>query len=222
MSATMAIKALVLLSGGLDSAVALHWAVKKRWEVCAIEFEYYRRPQRERRACHSLLQRAGLAASTVFPVDFIREVVDLPRGVLANTFLEKAPEGYIPARNLVFYSICAYYAEILGARYIVGGHNRDDSKNFPDAGSQFFKPLNKLLERSLWSHCHFRIQVLLPLLDKGKDEIVRLGNDLRVPYELTWSCYSDAARPCGKCSSCIERRNAFDAVGIPDPLLTSS
>lgn len=208
----------MLLSGGLDSAVSLYWTVAQGWEVSTIEFEYHKRPEMERRASRGLRQRIGIDTSIVVPVDFIREVVDLQEGLLTNDFLKHAPQGYIPARNLVFYSICAYYAEVLQVQYIVGGHNRGDSETFPDASRQFFRHLNALLKLAMWSHAQSETQVLLPLMDMGKDGVVRLGRDLGVPYGLTWSCYGDAQGPCGCCESCIERHAAFEAAGIPDPL----
>jgi 7-cyano-7-deazaguanine synthase in queuosine biosynthesis len=119
-------RAIVLLSGGLDSAVSLHWAKSKGWRVFPIEFDYYDRPERERQACSDLCAQAGIRGRIVVPVPFMREAVDIPDLELANPALRRAPEGYIPVRNLAFYSLAAYYAETLGARYIVGGHNRTD------------------------------------------------------------------------------------------------
>ena len=211
-------RALVLLSGGIDSAVSLFWALSKGWEVRTLEFEYYQRPHREKTACRQLREKIGIERPVVVPLEFIREVTDLDKNDLGGSFWKQAPQGYIPSRNLIFYSFAAYYAEILGARYIVGGHNRRDSNDFPDAGEKFFDQMNALLKSSMWSHSRMNAEILLPLMKLGKTEVVRMGEALKVPFELTWSCYHNAEAPCGVCNSCSERREAFFEAGIEDPL----
>ncbi len=207
-------RALVLLSGGIDSAVSLYWSLSRGWEVTSIEFEYYKRPQGERRACRHLREKAGIRESIVVPIDFVREASDQPESILLNRALLKSPEGYIPARNLLFYAVAAYYAELGGRRYIVGGHNRTDSESFPDAGKRFFAQLNELLKAALWSHSQVHTEVILPLIDLDKPHVVDLGRQLNVPFDLTWSCYCDAETPCGSCESCLEREAAMSAANI--------
>lgn len=207
-------RAIVLLSGGLDSAVALYWARTQGWEVHTTEFEYHERPERERRACRDLCERATITNRIVTPIPFIREIADIPERELANSALARAPQGYIPLRNLIFYALSGYHAEILGARYIVGGHNRTDSESFPDAGKAFWDQLNRILTIAIWSHGEVGTRIVLPLIEMGKVEVIRLGRQLGVPFDLTWSCYFDADRPCGACESCIERDAAFAAAGL--------
>ncbi len=207
-------RAIVLMSGGLDSAVALYWARSQGWDISTIEFEYHERPGRERRASSDLRKSAGIDKHIIVSIPFIREVADIPASELANPRLETAPEGYIPARNLIFYSMSAYYAEISGARYIVGGHNRTDCESFPDAGKNFWAQLNQLLKTAVWSYPEVQAEIILPLIDKDKTEVIRLGTALGVPFNLTWSCYYDASQPCGVCESCIERAEAFAAAGL--------
>ena len=205
-------RTIVLLSGGLDSAVALYWAQAQGWEVFPIEFEYHERPERERRACLDLRERAGITNSIVAPVQFLREISDIPPQELANLSLRNAPQGYIPLRNLIFYSLSAYHAEILGARYLVGGHNRTDCESFPDAGKAFWDQLNQIFRLAIWSHGEVRTEILLPLIQLDKADVIRLGIRLQVPFELTWSCYYNADNPCGRCESCIERAQAFASI----------
>jgi 7-cyano-7-deazaguanine synthase len=207
-------RAIVLLSGGLDSAVALYWAQSQGWTVIPAEFEYYQRPERERRACRDLRSRAGITDQIIIPVPFLREAVDIPAQELNNPALARAPQGYIPLRNLIFYSLAAYHAEILGARYIIGGHNRTDCDSFPDAGRAFWEQLNQLLRLAIWSHSEIQTKIVLPLIEMEKTEVIRLGSRLGVPFEVTWSCYSDADHPCGTCESCLEREQAFAASGL--------
>jgi 7-cyano-7-deazaguanine synthase len=206
-------KSMVLLSGGLDSAVCLYWARSQGWELFPIEFEYFDRPERERQACRNLCADAGIRESLIVPVPFLREISDLSDSVLANPALSGAPEGYIPARNLIFYALSAYHAEVVGAARIVGGHNRTDGESFPDAGKAFRDRLNEILRISMWSHSALQTEVVLPLIEMDKIEVIRLGVRLGVPFQLTWSCYFNATRPCGVCISCVERMEALAAAG---------
>jgi 7-cyano-7-deazaguanine synthase len=207
--------ALVLLSGGIDSAVSLYWARSQGWDLATIEFEYYLRPDRERQSCRRLRDHAGIRNAISVPLDFIREVADLPPGVAAGAALRGSPEGYIPSRNLNFYSLAAYDAEQGGRNFIVGGHNRTDSQSFSDAGGILFSRLNELLRLSMWSCQKILTRIVMPLIDMDKIQVIGLGRSLGVPFELTWSCYHDAEIPCGNCESCLERRNAFDRVQAP-------
>ncbi len=204
---------LVLLSGGIDSAVALFWARREGGPLWALEFDYHQRARRERE-CAALLAEAAGATRIGVAVPFLREAQDL-----ASAHLRESPRGYIPARNLVFYSIAGYYAEWLGAHRIVGGHNREDADRFPDASRGFFEALAHLFSRALWSSGGRALKVALPLADKDKAQVLRLGLDLGVPLAQTWSCYEDAVAPCGTCPSCAERARAFAACGVADPLL---
>jgi 7-cyano-7-deazaguanine synthase len=205
-------QAIVLLSGGLDSAVAMYWSKSQGWDVIPAEFEYHERPERERRACRDLRSQAGIRDLITIPIPFLREISDISPPELNNPMLTRAPQGYIPLRNLIFYSLAAYHAEIRGARYIVGGHNRTDCESFPDAGEAFWEQLNRILGLAIWSHAAIHTEIVLPLLKLGKAEVIRLGYRLGVPFDLTWSCYYNADQPCGTCESCLERAQAFAEI----------
>ena len=207
-------RALVLLSGGLDSAVCLYWARAQGWDVISIEFDYFDRPERERLASRNLCAHSGIRKRLIVPVPFLREIADIPEPQLANPALRHAPEGYIPARNLIFYALAAHYAEIQGAGRIVGGHNRTDGESFPDAGIAFQNRLNDILRISMWSQASVGTEVILPLIELDKTEVIRLGVRLEVPFDLTWSCFFNASEPCGACISCVERIEAFAAAGL--------
>ena len=207
------LRVIVLLSGGLDSAVALYWAKSQGWHIDTIEFEYHLRPGQERKACVRLRNSAGIARGIIVPLPFVREAADIAGRELANPALRHAPQGYIPLRNLVFYSLSAYHAEITGARYIVGGHNRTDCESFPDAGMSFWDQLNRIFETAMWSHSKVKTKILLPLINMSKVEVIQLGMRLDVPFHVTWSCYGDEKQPCGTCESCIERDQAFREAG---------
>ncbi len=211
-------RAIVLLSGGLDSAVTLWWAASKGWEVQPLTFNYFGRPKREHTAIEALVRKASVRPVRSVDLPFLKEVDDLRPSGFENPSLEASPEGYIPARNLIFYSLAAYFAELDGVRYLVGGHNGTDPESFPDASPEFFDHLNRLLGMSLWSFKHSPVEVVLPLRGMSKEDVLRLGRKLDVPFELTWSCYYDQDVHCGTCVSCRERREAFAAVRLADPV----
>ena len=209
-------RAIVLLSGGIDSAVALWWAKSQGWDVRPLTFDYFGRPKREHVAIDALVRRAAVGPVRSVPLPFLKEVDDLRPSGFENAALNESPEGYVPARNLIFYSLAAYYAELDGTRYLVGGHNGTDPESFPDASPKFFGHLNGLLGMSLWSYANSPVEVVLPLAGTAKEDVLRLGHRLGVPFELTWSCYWDQDVHCGTCVSCTERREAFAAVGFED------
>jgi 7-cyano-7-deazaguanine synthase len=213
-------RAVVLVSGGIDSAVALFWSLSKGWEVHPLTFHSYLRPAREVEAVVGLTKATGCRDRLIeVPLPFLMEVDDLLKGGLQNPLLRSAPLAYVPARNLIYYSVAAHYGEVLGARWIVGGHNGADSDTFPDAGPEFFKALNGLLSFGLLTHHQSPLHIVNPLQGLAKEEVVRLGLELGVPLERTWSCNWDLEKPCGECMSCEERAEAFRRAGIEDPLL---
>src|SRR6266568_1815948 len=156
-------RAIVLLSGGLDSAVTLWWAKSRGWDLRPLTFDYFGRPKREHEAIRALTERVAV-------------------------------------------------------RYIVGGHNGIDPESFPDSSPKFFNFLNSVFHLSLWSYEKAPVQILVPLSGKSKEEVVRMGLAMGVPFEVTWSCYWDRAVHCGTCASCQERREAFAKVGVEDPV----
>jgi 7-cyano-7-deazaguanine synthase len=211
-------EAIVLLSGGIDSAVALWWAKRQGWDVQPLAFDYFGRPGHERTAIEGLAKAARARPIRSVDLSFLKEVDDLRPSGFANPRLKDSPEGYIPARNLIFYGLAAYFAELDGARYLIGGHNGADPESFPDANPKFFDFLNDVFRLSLWSYASSPVQVLAPLGGKSKEEVLRMGLKLRVPFELTWSCYWDREIHCGTCVSCEERKEAFAAIGTKDPV----
>lgn len=208
-------KAVVLLSGGIDSAVAL-WDVKTRTrDVSALTFDYFDRAKQEIDATRAVAAAACVPLREI-EVPFLREAADL--GDDRSPALAGAPEGYVPARNLVFYAIAANVAESLGACSIVGGHHGEDATLFPDASPSFFERFSELARMGVWSWQKRPFTVELPLKGMTKREVVARGLELGVPMELTWSCYGTGDRSCGHCRSCKERRAAFAEVGARDPI----
>lgn len=211
-------KALVLLSGGIDSAVCLFWARQQGWDLLPLTVDYHARPTAEVRAVRALLSAANVPDLIQVPLPFLKEVDDLKKEGLATPLLANAPDPYIPARNMIFYALAGYYAETLGTPLIVGGHNGIDPETFPDSSPDFFTHVNSLYRLGLWSYPKNQVSIKLPLAGKPKEEVIGLGLRLAVPFERTWSCYWDRERHCGTCGSCLERREAFRRLGIEDPV----
>jgi 7-cyano-7-deazaguanine synthase len=183
-------RAIVLVSGGIDSAVALAWA-RERFTVTALQFELAGRPRGERAASRAVARRAGVPLLSV-----------------DASFLRPRSSGYVPARNLVFHAIALSIAEDRGARAVVAGHNRSDAAVFADARPAYLRRVERLGEG---------IRILLPFARHTDAGVIRLGVRLGAPLELTWSCYRDGRRPCGRCSACRGRIESFRRTGMEDP-----
>lgn len=207
-------RALVLLSGGVDSAVALAWSSKNFSEIAAISFQYHLRPFREQLAVYRLLQHYPARLFEI-PLPFIREAADLP--TLALPRERELPEGYISNRNMIFYSIACYHAEVNQCDSIVGGHIHSDQEAFRDASTTFFERLQSLCNEAILSR---QIKIELPLAKMNKVEVLQMASKWNVPLQHTWSCYWDGPSPCGKCVSCMERAEAFQEAGLKDPCTT--
>jgi 7-cyano-7-deazaguanine synthase len=146
---------------------------------------------------------------TSIPLPENREVI--PREI---------PVTYVPARNIIFLSFAASFAEAVGARDIFIGANAVDYSGYPDCRPEFYAAYHEVLRQGLKAGVEGRgVRIHTPLIRKTKAQIIRLGIRLGVPYELTWSCYQGARRPCGKCDSCLLRAKGFVQAGVVDPAL---
>ena len=213
-------KALVLLSGGIDSATCLYWTKKKFSKVFAITFNYYDRIEKEKKAAADLAKRSGIANLLEINVPFIKEYSDFYND--RNCYETKDDNrlsSYIPARNLIFYSISAHYAEFLDIKWIIGGHNSHDAKFYKDATKDYIQKLNSLLKQGRLIRNNEPCTVVLPLAEMDRRKIINLAIQLRVPLELTWSCHLKGESHCRQCYSCLQRIEAFDSLGIKDPVL---
>lgn len=212
-------KAVVLLSGGLDSAVCLWKAKDSGWETYSITYNFHLRHAKEIEAAERLAKRAGVVEHRLVDLPFLREIKDVgvsPSNPLAK-MIHLVPSAYVPMRNAVFYAVASQWAETLGAKYVVGGHNLSDHASFPDSTPEFFDLFNRLLKTGSWLESIQPVQIVTPLSSMSKVEIVREAVRLRVPLELTWSCYGRGKKACGRCPSCADRLKAFEAAGIRDP-----
>ncbi len=217
----------MLLSGGLDSATALYWALKvKKWRCRCLLFDYGQRHRRELVSARRLARAAGC------PVELVRFRLPwggssllsggapLPVHAPAKIGQGPIPSTYVPARNTVFLSFALSWADAAGAGNIVIGANALDYSGYPDCRPRYYGAVQQVarLGTRLGAEKKRPPRVWAPLLRLSKTQIIRLGLRLGVPYELTWSCYSGGRRPCGKCDSCRLREKGFEEAGLRDPL----
>lgn len=215
-------KAVILLSGGLDSATTLYYAKHRGYKVHALIFDYGQRHKKEVK-CALKIAKSAKCPFKLVKIDLPWKgsaLLDKKMKVPRNRRLDSndIPPTYVPARNIIFLSFAASYAEAVGAQKIFIGANAVDYSGYPDCRPDFFKAFGKVLVKGLKTGVEGRkISVETPLILKTKAQIVRLGLKLNVPYALTWSCYSGLRRMCGQCDSCRLRQRGFDAAGIKDP-----
>jgi 7-cyano-7-deazaguanine synthase len=214
-------RALVMLSGGLDSATCLYWAKEKYSEVIAITFNYFGRLVQEKRASVQLAKAAGIDKLIEIDLPFIKEASDssyYTGRFKDNPYSNAQESSYVPARNMIFYSIGAHYAEYLGAKWIIGGHNLHDAKFFKDASKRFIDKINILFKEGCLLCNDQAYQILLPLSRMNRKQIIRLAIKLKAPIELTWSCHREGTIHCGSCYACRQRLEAFGDLGLKDPV----
>jgi 7-cyano-7-deazaguanine synthase len=207
-------KALVLLSGGIDSAAALYMTRQEYDEIYTMNMIYTQTYDSEAEAARRLAIEAHVKEHLSIYLPFFKDLENRyhpqPSSRISN--------AYVPARNIIFYGIATAYAETLGAKRIVFGSNADDAKELPDARQNFIQLMNELVKTGTKSGSEGAfIEIVNPLIELGKTEVIKLASKLKVPLHLTWSCYENAKTPCGKCRGCRMRSEAFTAAGIIDP-----
>jgi 7-cyano-7-deazaguanine synthase len=220
--------AVVLLSGGLDSATALATARNDGFRCHTLTVAYGQRHAVELEAARRVAAALGAAEHRVFPLDLrafggsaLTADLPMPRDRSAEEMTAGIPITYVPARNTVFLSLALAWAETLGAFDIYVGVNAVDYSGYPDCRPEFvhaFEELANLATRAgVEKRGRFRIHT--PLIHLSKAEIIRLGRALGVDYGLTHSCYDPTVdgAACGRCDSCRIRRDGFAAAGLPDP-----
>jgi len=214
-------KAVVLLSGGLDSATTLAVAQDAGFACHALAVDYGQRHQSELKAARRIAGRAG-ADLKIVAVDLraiggsaLTDDIDVPQAQTSGI-----PITYVPARNTILLSLALGHAEVLGARDIFIGVNAVDYSGYPDCRPEYIKAYEDMASLATKAGIEGApVKIHTPLIELSKAEIVRLGTELGVDYSLTVSCYQADAdgRACGVCDSCRIRRKGFEETGIPDP-----
>jgi 7-cyano-7-deazaguanine synthase len=215
-------KAVVLLSGGLDSATILYYAKSKGFTPHCLIFEYGQRHHKEINQakriaegahCRYQLMKIALPWQGSSLLD---KKMHLPQQKEINP--KKIPSTYVPARNIIFLSFAVSFAEAIGSRAVFIGANAIYYSGYPDCRPEFFTSYQKMLAKGSKTGVEGKaIKIYTPLVHKTKAQIIKMGLKLKVPYHLTWSCYQGGRKPCGKCDSCLLRQKGFDAIKVEDP-----
>ncbi len=216
-------KAVILVSGGLDSTTVLAMAQQQGYECYTLSFDYGQRHRAELKAAEATSKAMGAIEHKVVSLD-LRTIggsaltdsnIDVP---------EDEPEGipvtYVPARNTVFLAIALGWAEVLEAQHIFVGVNAVDYSGYPDCRPEFIESFENMANLATKAGVEGqKLKIETPLMTMSKAEIVKAGVKLGVDYSLTVSCYQadDEGRACGKCDSCRLRRQGFDQAGLSDP-----
>jgi 7-cyano-7-deazaguanine synthase len=222
-------KAIVILSGGMDSAVCLYQARKAGYQTYALSFNYGQRHGKELECAKRLGQLAGVAE---------HRFLDLPRptnnvlsddGILParrslNDMVSQIPATYVPARNTLFIAFALQMAEEIDADKIYVGITGMDYSGYPDCRPEYILAWQNLINLATkkTTQDKGKIQLEAPLQFLYKPEIVKLGESLGVPFEHTWTCYAGGDQPCLRCDSCLLRKKGFDDAGETDPITKGS
>jgi 7-cyano-7-deazaguanine synthase len=218
--------AVVLLSGGLDSAVALACASGEGFDCHALSFDYGQRHRVELSSARKVAKQLGAKSHRVLKIDLraiggsaLTDKIAVPKGRSIGQMASEIPVTYVPARNTIFLSCALGLAEVLKARDIYIGVNFIDYSGYPDCRPEFIREFEALAALATKAGVEgARLRVRTPLIAMGKGEIVRLGAKLGVNFKLTHSCYDPVrGKACGRCDSCLLRRQGFLDARIKDP-----
>jgi 7-cyano-7-deazaguanine synthase len=221
-------KAVILLSGGLDSSTVLYQAKADNCECYAISFDYQQRHRRELQSALQVAQAAGVVEHQLVNFDLRKwggsaltdDAIDLPQARSVAQMGQDIPVTYVPARNTIFLSFALGYAEAIAAQRVYIGVNALDYSGYPDCRPDYLQAMQEVFRLGTKQGREDQaIGIVAPLLELKKTEIIQLGNQLGVPWELTWSCYAGGEKACGVCDSCLLRLAAFQELGLVDPIV---
>jgi 7-cyano-7-deazaguanine synthase len=222
-------RAVVCLSGGMDSAVCAALAARD-YDAYALHFSYGQRTEeRELKSARGVAEALGFRDFLHLKIDLFRRIggsaltdasipvpkAPVPRAPEQEPIGHSVPVTYVPFRNAHFLSAAVSWAEVLGARTIIIGAVEQDSSGYPDCRPAYYEAFQQLIRTGTKEG---DITVATPLIHMRKKEIVALGLELSAPFNLTWSCYSGTEEACGECDSCVLRLRAFREAGTSDPV----
>jgi len=217
-------KAIVLLSGGLDSTTALFLAQKEGYEVYSMSFDYGQRHDKELKLAEEIAQKAKVAEHKVVSLNMNAwggsALTDNSIEVPEYNGKEDIPVTYVPARNMIFLSIAASYAEAVGAQSIFIGVSQVDYSGYVDCRKSFIDAMEAAINQGTVCAVEENkpIKVHAPFMYMTKAEEIKLGMELGVDYSMSWSCYNGGEKACGVCDSCVLRKEAFEEAGFEDPI----
>jgi 7-cyano-7-deazaguanine synthase len=214
--------AIVLVSGGIDSCVASAWA-SQSYELAVLHANYGQRTQqRELQASRDIANFFHAQARLEIDLLHLKQIggtslidphLELPQGEPES---QACPTTYVPFRNAQLLAAAVSWAEVIGSNYIFIGVTYEDGAHYPDTTKEFLERFSKVVEAGTKPQTH--IEIVAPLINLRKSEVVRLGQELGAPVGLTWSCYQNTVKACGTCLSCVRRLQAFEQAGIKDPI----
>ena len=221
-------RAVCLLSGGLDSSTCLALARRDGFACYALSFDYGQRHRVELEAAARVAESLGVAQHLVVPIDLrvfgasaLTSDIAVPKGRTPDEMAGEIPVTYVPARNTIFLSLALAWAEVLESSDIFIGVNALDYSGYPDCRPEFIEAYERMANLATKSGVEgrTRIKIHTPLIRLSKAEIVKLGRELGLDFRLTHSCYDPGpgGRPCGQCDSCVLRRKGFEEAGMEDP-----
>jgi 7-cyano-7-deazaguanine synthase len=225
------VKAVVLLSGGLDSSTVLYLAKSEGYSCHALSFDYQQRHRRELVAANAIATAVGVAAHQIVNFDLrlwggsalTDSQIAVPQDRDLAAMSASIPITYVPARNTIFLSFALAYAETIGASRVYIGVNALDYSGYPDCRPDYIDAMRSVFKLGTKQGREGTpIEIITPLIQLKKTEIIQLGDQLGVPWAKTWSCYSGDPIPCGTCDSCLLRLAAFKDLGLVDPAMASS
>lgn len=216
-------KAIVLISGGMDSLVSTAIAKRDGYSLAALHLNYGQRTERKELECFErITTHYGITEKLVVDVTHLSRMggssltdktIEVSK---ADIHSKEIPTSYVPFRNANILSIAVSWAEVIGAQRIFIGAVEEDSSGYPDCRKEFYAAFNQMIK--LGTKPTSDIQVITPVIDMKKSAIVKLGLEMNAPFELSWSCYRENDLACGECDSCALRLRAFQEVGIEDPI----
>ncbi len=213
-------KAVILLSGGIDSTTTLYLAKKYGYRLSALIFDYNQRHKKEISCAIKIAKLNNINYHVVriylpwTASALTQKNIRVPFN--RNLYSKNIPVTYVSGRNIIFLSYAVSFAESIDAKKILIGAHIEDYSGYPDCRPEFLRAMEKAINLGISKK---GIEIISPLVDKSKKDIVELGLRLNVPFQYTWSCYMGGNYPCRRCDSCRFRIKAFQALGVKDPLL---
>lgn len=216
-------KAVVLLSGGMDSAVCAALTLEAGFEIAALHLNYGQKTQlKELDSFEKLCSHFNVSQKLIVDVSHLSKIggssltddnIQIDKTNSGNSGI---PTSYVPFRNGNILAIAASWAEVLGAEALVVGATQVDYSGYPDCREDFFNAMEKAI--NLGTKPETNLNIITPIINFKKSDIVKVGIEAGVPFEYTWSCYSSNDKACGKCDSCILRLKGFSEAGTDDPI----
>jgi 7-cyano-7-deazaguanine synthase len=216
-------KAVVLLSGGMDSSTCLAIALQNCDEAATLHLNYgHRTETRELQAYTELSDYYRIEKRLIVDITHLSKIggssltdreIPVDKADLDSTLI---PTSYVPFRNANILSIAVSWAEVIGFNALYIGAVAEDSAGYPDCSPEFYEAFQKVIDTG--TKPETRIKIYTPLINMNKQDIVNKGLELKVPLQLTWSCYSENTTACGICDSCVRRLRGFELAGAKDPI----